>query len=274
VLTALILSMGLGIGPGCGTERSLASAEKSLKAHELSAAEASYRSVLERDPESVDALYGLGWVYHLTAQPDRARDYFQRCTRIAPEDHRGFKGLGSVAMSQDQLSQGINWLDQALQLAPGNAAVLNSLAVGHLQGRDFEEALSFARKAAAAAPERSEYGLNEAEALFRLKNHAEALAAVDKSLGGQLEEIRFRALLLVLRARILVAMTGGRLDPDRCLETVPPLLAYLEEARRTLERAEALDIDLAEIGAAKRRVHRRRGYITEQCPGDWSRTSD
>ena len=97
---------------------------------------------------------------------------------------------------------------------------------------------------------------------------------MDRALATPIEEVRFRALLLILQARVLVGMTGGRVDPQRCGETVPPLMAYLARARRSLEQAEAIGIEISELGAAKRRVHRRRSYITEQCPGDWSRPSD
>lgn len=269
-----LFALGIGLfllGPGCGVERHLDTAEEALQSHDLVAAEAAYRRVLERDPESVDALYGLGWVYHLAGEPERARDYFQRCTRIAPTDHRGFKGLGSVAMTQEKLPQSVSWFEQALALAPEDPAVLNSLSIAHMQGQDHEQALVFAQRAVAAAPTRGEYGLSVGEALFRLKRHDDALAAIEEALGAPFEELRFRALLYVLRARVLVAMTGGRVDPEDCTGTVPPLLAYLEKAKVSLELAEGVGIQMGELGAAKRRVHRRRGYITEQCPGEWGR---
>lgn len=270
-LLGLLLALSpLGLSAGCGVERHLRAAESALQSHDLVAAEAAYRRVLERNPESPDALYGLGWVYHLAGEPERARDYFQRCTRVAPQDHRGFKGLGSVSMSQEKLSAAIGWFEQALALAPGDPAVLNSLAIAHMQGRDLEIALDFARQAVTAAPERGEYGLSEAEALFRLKRHDEALTSVERALSVPVEERRFQSLLLILRARVLVAMTGGRVDVASCEATVPPLLAYLDRAGLSLEQADAVGIDTPELGAARRRVHRRRSYITEQCPGDWT----
>ncbi len=271
------LALGLAVlicAPGCGVERHLDAAEQALQAHDLVAAEAGFRRVLEREPASVDALYGLGWVYHLSGEPQRARDYFQRCTRVAPADHRGFKGLGSVALSQETLAQAINWFEQALVLAPEDPAVLNSLALAYLQGQDEGRSLEYAQRAVAAAPQRGEYGLGEAEALLRLKRYDDALAAIKRALDARVEEARFRALLFVLRSRVLVAMTGGRLDPADCAGTVPPLLAYLDRAQAALERADATGIALSELGAARRRVHRRRGYITEQCPGEWGRAPD
>ncbi len=268
----LVLALAGGVGPtaGCGVERHLEAGEEALKQHQLAEAEASFRRVLERQPESADALYGLGWVYHLAGEPARARDYFQRCTRVAPADHRGFKGLGSVAMSEQQVPQAIDWFTQALTRVPDDPAVLNSLAVAHMQAQRYDEALAVLDRAGAAASQRGELGLNRAECLFQLQRHAEALETIEQSLGTPMEEVRFRALLLVLRARVLVGMTGGRVDPDRCAETVPPLLAYLEAAGRAIDQAEQIGIEVGEIADARRRVHRRRGYITEQCPGDWA----
>ncbi len=262
------------LAPACGVERHLEAGETALQEHRLADAEAAYRRALEQQPESLEALYGLGWVYHLSGESDRARDYFQRCTRLGPADHRGFKGLGSVALSQEQLSQAIGWFEQALALAPEDPAVLNSLALATLQGQDLAQSLAFAQRAVAAAPDRGEYRLSEAEALFRLKRHDEALAAIDTALDGAFERERFRALLLVLQARVLVAMTGGRVDTGDCAGTVPPLMAYLQRATRSLERAAAIGIPLGELGSARRRVHRRRSYITEQCPGEWGPSTD
>ena len=150
--------------------------------------------------------------------------------------------------------------------------IRDSLSLAHMQGQDSEQALAFARRAVAAAPGRGEYGLSEGEALFQLKRHQEALKAVERALEASFEEVRFKALLYVLRGRVLVAMTGGRVDPENCAETVPPLLAYLAKAQASVEQAEAIGIQMSALGDAKRRVHRRRNYITEQCPGDWERS--
>ena len=90
LLLALLLS--------CGGEAPLESGRSALERGDLLAAERSFRKALDSDSQSVDALYGLGWVYHLTGSSSRARDYFMRCLRIDSNDYRGYKGLGSLAL--------------------------------------------------------------------------------------------------------------------------------------------------------------------------------
>ena len=70
----------------CGEGRRIEKADEALRAGELTTAESYYREVLDRDPDQVDALYGLGWIYHLGQDPDRAREYFMRCNRVALTD--------------------------------------------------------------------------------------------------------------------------------------------------------------------------------------------
>ena len=76
----------------------------------------------------------------------------------------------------------------------------------------------------------------------------------------------FRGLLLVMRAKVLVSLTVDRLDKERCVETLPPVLAYLDRADRALEQAEALEQDLPPLYEVRRRVHLRRSKATEACP--------
>ena len=104
------------------------------------------------------------------------------------------------------------------------------------------------------------------ESQFRLKESKTALATIVYALEGGIQERRFEALLLELRARILVRMTSGRLDPDNCSRTLPPLLETLSIADKDLDAAESIGVDLPNLNAARLRVHRRRSRILEECP--------
>ena len=252
----------------CGVERRADQAEEALRAGDLVAAESGYRWVLEREGDHLDALYGLGWVYQLDGDPERAREYFKRCIHVAPDDYRGYKGLGSVAMVRGHLDRAEEYLQQALNKAPDEPTVLNSLALVRTSSEHCSEAMGLLEKAIEIDPTRGEYRLNLAECLHRLDRHDEALSAVDEALSLSIEEIRFRGLLLELRARILVVMTAGRLDPERCAETLPPVMAWLDAAERALEQALALDVELPTIHGVRRRVLRQRSRAAETCsPG-------
>jgi len=253
---------------GCGMERRVEKADEALRAGDLQAAEVGYRYVLEREPETVGALYGLGWVYLQDGDALRARDYFKRCSRVDPDDFRCHKGLGSVALSQNLLSQAETSFQDALKRAAepaDKAAVLNSLGLVRANSGRTEEALSLFEEAIALEPERGEYRFNLAEGLKALKRHEDALRAVDDALELHIEEVRFRGMLLILRADVLVFMTVNRLDASDCDGTLPPVLAYLDRADRALEQAEALGVEVPQLYTIRRKVHTRRSYVTQDC---------
>ncbi len=241
--------------------------DQALRAGELATAESYYREVLESDPDQVDALYGLGWLYHLSQDPDRAREYFKRCNRVAPQDWRCLRGLGSVARSEGHRALARAHFEEALELAPTEPRLLDSLGLVYADAGDHEAALTWFEKAVEADPGSGEYGFNKAEALLRLGRHEEALTAIDTALSQDIAEARFRAQLLVLRSRALVVSTSGREDPEDCETTVPPIVEWLDQADRALDQAEALQPDVPWLHSERQRVHRRRAGVTETCPG-------
>lgn len=250
----------------CSVASRVEKADQALRAGDLAQAEERYRAVLDRSPEEADALYGLGWVYHLNGDPGRAREFFKRCVRVAPEDARCVRGLGSVAMSEGNPAQARSYYDDALKIAPNDARVLSSLGLLLLSQGLEDDALPHLLRAAQLQPERGEHHYNLAEAYFRKAEYQEALNAIDTGLGKGASEQRFVGLMLELRALVLVRMTSGRVDEADCAGTAPPVLAWLAAADTDLDRAEALGIPLPNLPAARRQVHRRRSKVTEKCP--------
>jgi len=253
----------------CGVDARIDRAEEAVREGRLADAEGGYRYVLERAPEHPAALYGLGWVYLQSGDADRALEYFKRCARVAPEDYRGHRGMGSALLQKEQLPLAEEHLKRAQGLAPDGperAAVLNSL--GLIESARGQHGAAHARfqEAAALDPARGEYRVNLATALFSMDRHEDALRAVDEALSGALVEPRFRAQGLVLRAQILMSMTVDRVDPERCEQTLPPVLIYLDRADRALEQAEAIAPDLPALPVVRRRVGSRRSVNSEACP--------
>jgi tetratricopeptide (TPR) repeat protein len=239
-------------------------AEAALHNGDLSGAEAGFRAHLSSEEASVDALYGLGWVYHLEGDDSRARDYFTSCVRVDPEDYRGPKGLGSVAMGVGNIALARSYFERALELSPGEPSVVNSLALT-LSGQErFEEAIELLRPLVLSWPERGEFGLNLADSLSRMGEYDEALEVIESSLAVDISEARFRALFFELRARIILAMTAGRIEPGVCGELSEGLLEYLRVADSELDSAERLS-PLPDISAVRLMVHRRRSALQEYC---------
>jgi tetratricopeptide (TPR) repeat protein len=232
----------------------------------LLSAEEGFRQVLDNAPDNVDALYGLGWVYHLNQKNNRARDYFMRCLRVNAADHRGYKGLGSLALAEGNFQVAKQRFSDALERAPGDLAVLNSMALLELAAGRFESARDLMKPLVEQFPARGELGLNLAESHFRLKDYDAALKTIEQSLKVEMENERIRGVLHELRSLILVRLTAGRLDLKDCAGTLPPLIETLAMADKELDIAESLGGKLPDLSAARLRVHRRRGRILQDCP--------
>jgi len=252
----------------CGTDWYLDRGETALQRMELVDAERSFRSALAREPERAEALYGLGWTYHLAGHQDEARETFERCTQVAPESALGFKGLGSIALAEGNLDVAEARFEQALQRAPSDPSVRNSVALLLIRAERYDEALEIYGALLADQPHQPELTLGLAEALLRLGRADEALDAVDQALADGVSNPRHGTLLHTSRARILHAHTTGRLDEQRCDETAPPLLAWLDEADRALDQAEALDLGFESLAGVRREVHLRRKLVLRACPRD------
>jgi Flp pilus assembly protein TadD len=250
----------------CGEGDALVRAEQALVEDDLLRAEENFRQVLDSSPDNVDALYGLGWVYHLNHKSNRARDYFMRCLRVNAADHRGYKGLGSLALAEGNFQVSKLRFDEALKRAPGDPAVLNSMALLELAAGRFESARDLLKPLVEQFPTRGELGLNLAESYFRLKDYDPALKTIEQSLAQDLENERFRGILHQLRSLILVRLTAGRLDLKDCAGTLPPLIETLAMADKELDVAESLGRKLPDLPAARLRVHRRRSRILQDCP--------
>lgn len=254
------------IALACGTGPRLERADASLRAGDLAAAEKGYRNVLDRAPEDVAALYGLGWVFHQSGDPGRAREYFKRCVRVAPDDYRGHRGLGSVALSEGNFVQAHDHFTAALAAAPDEPRVHTSMGLVYLGSDQVTESLTHFERARELEPERGEYAYNLADALFRLERFDESLDVIEQGMANPIDEVRFRAMLLELRALVRVRMTGGRVDPSDCAGTAPPVLEWLSAADESLDQAAALGADLPNLPAARRRVATRRSNVTQTCP--------
>lgn len=255
----------------CGIQRDLDRGDEAIARRDLPRAEASFLHALEKDPDRVEALYGLGWTYLMAGQPDSARTWFERCQEVRPDSPLGYKGLGSVALAEENLVLAEQRFQEALARSPGDVAVENSLALVWMKGGHIERALTALEGLHDRHPENLSVAAGLAEALLRGDRREEALGVVDRALArssGSEEEGPGRALLFHLRARILVGLTAGRVDPDRCPETLPPILTYLEQADAALADAEKTGFPVPELPSTRRLILRRRNVVTEACPLD------
>jgi hypothetical protein len=71
----------------------------------------------------------------------------------------------------------------------------------------------------------------------------------------------------VLRARVLLATSAGRVRPDDCEGTLPPVNAWLDAADTALDEADATGAKVPELVEVRRTVRAQRGAAQDACPG-------
>ena len=120
----------------CSADHHAEQGRQHLEAHRLADAEQSFRKGLDRDPDHLEALAGLGWTYHLAGQRNAARSAFARCVDLNAEQPECLRGLGSLALAEGQLAVARDMLGRARAAAPDDPKVLSSLALMELTTGD------------------------------------------------------------------------------------------------------------------------------------------
>jgi tetratricopeptide (TPR) repeat protein len=256
----------------CGVGADIRTGKEALEEGDLVAAEAAWRSALQREPGNPEALYGLGWTWHLAGQIEPARSSFDQCIRQHPDYAPCYRGLGSVAMAEGNPAMARKRFEEALARAPEDAATQQSLGILELSTGQPAAALARFDQLLLAQPDRSALLQGRAEALLALERAPEAVEAATLAL-QKAEDKRGKLLALLSRARALTAVTADRVDRERCAETAPPIYEVLEEASRNLDEAEAMGVLPGEVQQARRLIQRRRGAVDDLCPGNQGRKS-
>ncbi len=289
VLAVLGLALGVWWLESNSLGSDLRAGQAAVDAGRPDLAEAAFRRALTRDPDNEQAMYGIGWAWHMAGQEDQAREAFKLLQEVHPESPLGYKGIGSVWMAQGNVKEAKVAFERALKAAgpvpaagqggcggesPGSdpSAIENSLALLALSQRDGAAALASYEALLQREPERAEFLQGRAEALLLLGRDDDALAAsveaVQRSAGlSGAGGTRVMAMALLTHARALIAVSGGRVDTTRCSETATPVYAWLDEADRDLDKAEALGMSVPSIQGVRRTVLDRRARVDDDCPG-------
>lgn len=261
--------MGAGLAVwfgGCSAEHHEAEGRAALERHDLMVAEQSFRRALDRDPRHVNALAGLGWTYHLAGQRGAARSAFARCVDLQAENAECLRGLGSLALAEGQPGIARDLLGRAQAAAPDDPKVLSSLALLSLGLGDVEMAMERYDELVRRFPDDAAYRMGLAETLLRLERPLETIEAVETGLALPNTPVRYQAMLWQLKARALVAASGGREDPEDCQNTAEPVRVWLDAAQMAVDKAQQLAVGLPDLPAVRRQVLRRRAVLDANCP--------
>jgi Flp pilus assembly protein TadD len=136
-------------------------ARKNLLQGKYRTAEKQYQTILEKDPNNLDALSNLGAVYFRSGKIGNAESTLQKALAIAPNDDHVLTTLGIVHYRQSKFDEALKELRRAIEINPNSATAHNYLGITESQKGRQQEAEKEMLQAIAKDP-------NYAEAHFNL----------------------------------------------------------------------------------------------------------
>jgi tetratricopeptide (TPR) repeat protein len=120
-------------------------------------AEAFFQQALKDDPNSAEALYGLGSAYLQEKKTNEARECFQRALQL----HASYPGtlpnawnnLGILAAREGNIDLAIQYFHRALQIDPEHSIALQNLGSAYRQKKDWPQATRALEHALALNPD-------------------------------------------------------------------------------------------------------------------------
>lgn len=131
----------------------------------LKAAESTFLTMLEVEPDNVVALNNLAEVGLRLGQTDDALGYARRAAGLAPKDPGVMDTLGMALLGKDEVAEAVSVLEKAARALPGNPEVNFHLARALARNGDTARARDILR--GVLASERGFDGRPEAEKLLR-----------------------------------------------------------------------------------------------------------
>ena len=116
-----------------------------------------FAQALKDDPNSAEALYGLGSAYLQLQKTTEARDCFQRALKL----HASYPGtlpnawnnLGILAAREGNYDAAIEYFQHALQIDPQHSIALGNLGSAYRQKKDWAQAKNMLERALAINPD-------------------------------------------------------------------------------------------------------------------------
>jgi len=121
---------------------------------------ASFQRALRDDPDSSEAVYGLGVVYLQQQKTTEARECFERATTLEPAYPdtlpNAWNNLGLLAAREGRAAEAIPLFQKALALSPDHLIALENLGNAYRQLKQWEDARKTLEHAVAVGPQDAE----------------------------------------------------------------------------------------------------------------------
>ncbi|MGC2182276.1 MAG: tetratricopeptide repeat protein [Terriglobales bacterium] len=218
----------------------------------LDQAEASFRLAQHDDPESAEALYGLGSVYLKQEKAGQARESFERATKLQasyPDTlANAWNNLGLLATREGRTDEAIPYFQEALKLNPDHLIALENLGNAYRQRKNWDEARKLLERAVAVGPQDAEANYSLGMVFAQLNDTDQAYDYLQRALKSRPDYPEALNNLGVLYLR-----TGRR---DQAVES-------FEECIRVAPAFDQSYINLARVYALEGRPEKARSVLLD-----------
>jgi Flp pilus assembly protein TadD len=147
---------------------------------DLERSEAIFRGLVEKDPENVESLRGLGLAYLGQGKLEPALEMLERAVQLDAESAESHYALGATLGLLGREEEALAHTERARELRPEDATIVNGLGVAHMVMGHWGEAESAFREAIRLDSRIAAYHNNLGLALGRRQRYEEALVAFRK----------------------------------------------------------------------------------------------
>jgi len=160
----------------------LTTALQHQQAGRLQAAEQIYRTILQIDPNQVDAMHLLGVIARRAGKPDEALACYRRALELKPDLAEAHYNLGVTLQDQANLAEAVACYRRALELKPGFAEAHNNLGNALRDQGNLQEAVACFRRTLELEPDFAAAHSNLGVALKEQGNLDEAITCYHRAL--------------------------------------------------------------------------------------------
>jgi tetratricopeptide (TPR) repeat protein len=146
--------------------------------------------LLKRLPQDIDLKFDLGAAYERARRHGDAERVFREIVLADPRHALALNYLGyMLADRNERLEEAVSLISRALEIDPANPSFHDSLGWAYYRQRRYELAEKHLARALTAAPDSSIVLDHYGDVLFALKRTADAIAAWQKALAGDRNDI-------------------------------------------------------------------------------------
>ena len=201
----------------------------------LEQAEVAFQQALHDDPESAEALYGIGSVYLNQNKNAAAREAFERCVKLTatyPETlPDAWNNLGVLATRENRVADAVEYFQRSLSLNPRHLLALDNLGNAYRLEKRWDDARDVLERALAVSPEDAEAHYSLGMVFAQTQDNAMAYEHLQRALKSRPvypEALNNLGVLYVVTQRRDEAVASFQ----QCIRVAPAFdQAYLNLAR-------------------------------------------